>query len=70
MPALVTNILIHWGVELVGGATFACVAWGCKNASHRHGRIVGFVAHRRWARYLLTVSAALASSTATVLIVG
>jgi hypothetical protein len=67
MPA---DILIHWGLELGGEACLACILFGCRNAAHRHGRIVGFFAHHRLARWALNALLTLAMAAITVQLVG
>lgn len=67
---MLISIGVHWCVELVGGATFSCITWGCRNAAHRHSRVARLFTEHKYARWALTAALTMLTSTITVLIVG
>lgn len=64
------DVLIHWGLEMSGSASIACITMGCRNAAHKHGRIVRFFADHASARWILDGLFTLATAYITVRIVG
>lgn len=61
------DIALHFALEMGGAATWACIARGCADTSHRHSKLVSWLARHRWVAQSI---AALAMAWLTVELVG
>ena len=64
------GVIVHWGLEMGGEGCLACLVFGCRNGSHRHGRIVRFISGHAWARWSLNGLATYGMALITVHLVG
>lgn len=45
---LAVDIAFHWGLDMMGAVTIACLMRGCSNPEHVHSGIVGVLTRRPW----------------------
>lgn len=61
------NVALHYGLDMTGAVTIACLMRGCNNPEHKHRPIVAMLTKRPW----ITQSAlALAVAMFTVRMIG
>jgi len=39
---------VHVGLDMTGAITFACIMGACKNPTHNHGRVLGYIGSHPW----------------------
>lgn len=64
---MVTDVALHFVLDMSGAVTFACLLRGCKNPEHLHGKLLKPLVRNPW---ITQAFSALIVAVATVRLVG
>jgi hypothetical protein len=45
---MLIDLAVHWGIDMTGAASLACIYGACKNPTHNHPAWLTWIANNPW----------------------